>query len=507
MSRSRRSAKLAAGLAGVAGADAPLVEERRLSGLARPRFARALQHKISVGTVEPPSVSLLKLLLNPSVAVLTLLLCALAYGQPLSAPYIGLAVATLIVGCQVFDEARLNHPGGRHSAGFAWYGIFVDWAFVVAVLLLLGFATKVSAVFSRKVILTWLAVTPMALLVAQELARWALRRLASNGSVVRTQIIVGANEVGRELARKLDEDPCLGIVKGFFDDRAPGRLEVVRHERLLGTLKDLPDYVRRNGVNVIYISLPIAAEPRIVRLLEELRDTTASIYFVPDIFIFDLIQARFVDINGIPVVAVCETPFCGMDGVFKRVSDIVLAGLILLLIWPVMLAIAIGVKLSSPGPVLFKQRRYGLDGEEILVYKFRTMTVCEDGDRVEQARKNDRRVTPFGSFLRRTSLDELPQFINVLQGRMSVVGPRPHAVAHNEQYRKIINGYMLRHKVRPGITGWAQVNGLRGETETLDKMKKRVEYDLDYLRNWSLWLDLSIVFKTVGVVLRDRNAY
>jgi putative colanic acid biosynthesis UDP-glucose lipid carrier transferase len=251
----------------------------------------------------------------------------------------------------------------------------------------------------------------------------------------------------------------------------------------------------------------MASQPRIVRLLDELRDTTASVYFAPDIFTFDLIQARVDEVAGIPVVAVCETPFYGLSGMLKRASDIVLAGIILLLILPLMAAIAVGVKMGSPGPVLFKQRRYGLDGEEIVVYKFRSMTVSEDGAVVTQARKNDKRVTPFGAFLRKSSLDELPQFINVLQGRMSIVGPRPHAVAHNEQYRKRIKGYMLRHKVKPGITGWAQVNGLRGETETLDKMQARVAHDIDYLRNWSLMFDLMIIAKTVLVVFRDRNAY
>jgi putative colanic acid biosynthesis UDP-glucose lipid carrier transferase len=251
----------------------------------------------------------------------------------------------------------------------------------------------------------------------------------------------------------------------------------------------------------------MASQPRILKLLDELKDTTASIYFVPDIFMFDLIQARMDSIGGIPVVAVCETPLYGFNALIKRVSDIVIAATILLLISPVMLAIAIGVKRSSPGPVLFKQRRYGLDGREILVYKFRSMTVTEDGPVVRQATRQDSRVTRFGGFLRRTSLDELPQFINVLQGRMSVVGPRPHAVAHNEMYRKLISGYMIRHKVKPGITGLAQVNGLRGETDTIEKMKARVEYDLSYLRNWSVWLDLMIILKTVFVVLRDQNAY
>jgi putative colanic acid biosynthesis UDP-glucose lipid carrier transferase len=190
-----------------------------------------------------------------------------------------------------------------------------------------------------------------------------------------------------------------------------------------------------------------------------------------------------------------------------RGSDIVLSCLILLLLAPLMLAIAVAVRMDSPGPVIFRQRRYGLYGEEIIVYKFRSMKVMENGAAVVQARKDDDRVTPIGRFLRRTSLDELPQFVNVLQGRMSIVGPRPHAVAHNEQYRKLIKGYMLRHKVKPGITGWAQVNGLRGETATLDKMEARIQYDLDYLRNWSLWLDLWIVLKTVKVVLTRENAF
>ena len=241
--------------------------------------------------------------------------------------------------------------------------------------------------------------------------------------------------------------------------------------------------------------------------LDELRDTTASVYFVPDIFVSDLIQARMDHIHGIPIVALCESPTLGISGIGKRMSDVLLTSLILLLVWPVMLIVALGVKLTSPGPVIFKQRRYGLDGQEIYVYKFRSMRVCEDGGQISQAARSDPRTTPFGSFLRRSSLDELPQFINVLQGRMSIVGPRPHAVAHNEQYRKLIKGYMLRHKVKPGITGWAQVNGLRGETDTLDKMRARIQYDIDYMRNWSFGFDLMIILKTLIVIWRDQNAY
>jgi len=276
---------------------------------------------------------------------------------------------------------------------------------------------------------------------------------------------------------------------------------------VLGRLDQLADYVKSHHVDLIYITLPMASQPRILRLLNELRDTTASIYFVPDIFVFDLIQARMDSINGIPVVAVCETPFFGVNGMLKSISDFVLGTLILILISPLLLVLAAGVKLSSPGPVLFRQRRYGLDGRQITVYKFRTMVVLEDGEEIKQATRDDQRITPFGRFLRRTSLDELPQFINVVQGRMSIVGPRPHAVAHNETYRKLINGYMVRHKVKPGITGWAQVNGLRGETDTVDKMRQRIEYDLGYLRNWSLRLDLQIIAKTIFLVFRDGRAY
>jgi putative colanic acid biosynthesis UDP-glucose lipid carrier transferase len=258
---------------------------------------------------------------------------------------------------------------------------------------------------------------------------------------------------------------------------------------------------------MIFISLPMSAQPRIREILDDLHDTTASIYFLPDVHVFELMQARFSNVGGIPVVAICESPYSGVESVVKDISDFVLAALILILLSPVMLAVALAVVLTSPGPAIFKQRRYGLNGEEIVVYKFRSMTVAEDGPYIEQAHKDDPRLTKIGAFLRRTSLDELPQFINVLQGRMSVVGPRPHAVAHNELYRKLIKGYMLRHKVRPGITGWAQVNGLRGETDVLEKMQGRIEHDLYYLQNWSIWLDLWIIWRTVWVVLRRENAY
>jgi putative colanic acid biosynthesis UDP-glucose lipid carrier transferase len=251
----------------------------------------------------------------------------------------------------------------------------------------------------------------------------------------------------------------------------------------------------------------MSRDARIVAMLEALHDCTASIYFVPDIFAFNLIQARFDILGGVPVVAVRETPFYGAAWLVKRMSDVAIAGAALLLLAPLLAVVALAIRFDSPGPVFFRQKRYGLDGREILVLKFRSMSVVEDGkEAFHAATKGDPRITRVGAFLRRTSIDELPQLFNVLEGSMSIVGPRPHAVAMNEQYRREIPSYMVRHKVKPGITGWAQVNGFRGGDD-LESMRKRIELDLAYLRHWSLWLDLRILFKTISVVLTDRHAY
>jgi len=337
------------------------------------------------------------------------------------------------------------------------------------------------------------------------MADLVLRRWSSRA------VIVGLNDLSRKLTQRFRQNPLLRVgCMGFFDDRWSERLQQdkpCQPVKRLGGISSTASFVKAYSVQNIYIALPLAAQPRILKLLDDLRDTTASIYFVPDLASFDLIQANMTSIDGIPIVAICESPFVGINSIIKRLSDVVISLLILLLISPLMLLIAIGIKLTSRGPVLFKQRRYGLDGKEIVVYKFRSMTVMEDDGQVNQATRNDPRITRFGSFLRKTSLDELPQFINVLQGGMSVVGPRPHAVSHNEMYRSLIKGYMIRHKVKPGITGWAQINGFRGETDTLEKMQARIDYDLDYLRNWSLFLDLLIIFKTISVVIEDNNAY
>jgi len=370
------------------------------------------------------------------------------------------------------------------------------------------FAAGIRSSVNDQILLTWAIMTPILLLAAQVSTHAITRRFSQQRDRVRKTVIVGVTDLGLLLAKKLREDPLLGNeILGFFEEREDSRLPNNCGEVILGKTDVLAEFVATQDVSVVYITLPMTRHPRILDLLEKLRDSTVSIYFVPDLFVFDLIQARFDTLHGIPLVAVCESPFYGARRILKRLSDILLSTLILLSIWPVMLVVGIGVKLTSPGPAIFKQRRYGLDGKEILVYKFRSMTVTEDGDTTyTQVTKEDARVTPFGAFIRKTSLDELPQFFNVLQGSMSVVGPRPHAVAVNEQYRKLIPGYMVRHKVKPGITGWAQVNGFRGGDD-LDSMTLRIQYDLEYLRHWSMSLDLSIIFKTFFVFLRDGRAY
>jgi putative colanic acid biosynthesis UDP-glucose lipid carrier transferase len=444
-----------------------------------------------------------KMLLDPTLIIASLFSIASYYGETIDRNYVLLSMVIF----------ALTFPGTwakRASIVSEAMHILASWPMLVGILLFFGYATTFLQHFTREVVMAWAILTPLVMLAAHVVIRRLMTRVRRSQENIRHAVIVGASEAGVQLRDRLQEEPLLNIVfDGFFEDREAGRsaLPVNEAGQVIGKLDSLATYAREQAVDIIYMALPISSQPRILKLLDDLKDTTASLYFVPDIFVFDLIQARIDDVAGMPVVAVCETPFFGMNGFIKRSSDILLATLILILISPLMLVLALGVKLSSPGPVLFKQRRYGLDGQDIVVYKFRSMTVCEDGANVVQATRNDKRVTPFGAFIRKTSLDELPQFFNVIQGRMSIVGPRPHAVAHNETYRKLVKGYMIRHKVKPGITGWAQVNGFRGETDTLDKMKMRIDYDLDYLRQWSLWLDLKIIARTVFLVAADRQAY
>jgi putative colanic acid biosysnthesis UDP-glucose lipid carrier transferase len=387
--------------------------------------------------------------------------------------------------------------------------LFWAWVCVMVTLLFLAFSAKKSEAYSRAVFLTWFTITPLILIVWRGWLQILLGVVRRRGTNTQKVAIVGARELGAYLARTIIDAPHMGLHPvGFYDDRKPsGERPLIREPiEVIGNLDTLVKHARQGTIDIIYITLPMRAESRMQDLIAKLSDTTASVYMVPDFFIFDLLHASWGNIGDLPVVSISETPFYGVDGFVKRVEDIVISSILLVILAPAMLAIAAAVKFSSPGPAIFRQHRYGLRGNKIEVWKYRTMSVLEN-DVVVQARKDDPRVTPLGAFLRRTSLDELPQLFNVLLGNMSLVGPRPHAVAHNEQYRRLIDRYMLRHKVKPGITGWAQVNGWRGETDSLEKMQKRVEFDLAYIHNWSLWLDLKILFLTGFRVLSDKNAY
>ena len=450
----------------------------------------------------PQSVSaLIATVLEPAITVLVYVAALWWQREP-----IGRADLTLC-----FLVVALTWPGinrFRDRLSSVAVGILGSWITLLAILAGFGYGTRSLDLFDRDAIMAWALVTPVLQLAAVRLGFMVLRRDAADSRTWRSAVVIGAGALGVKVAKAIASRPVQGLIfTGYFDDRTDARVHADSTGHRLGTLRDAAHYIRQHGVKEVFITLPLGSQPRIIELLENLQGTTASVYFVPDVFGISIIQGRLQDFNGVPVVGICETPFTGTHRLIKRTSDLVLASLILLLIAPVLAAVAIGVRLGSPGPIIFKQKRNGLDGEEIVVYKFRSMTTTDNGEVVKQATKGDARITRFGAFIRKTSLDELPQFINVLQGSMSIVGPRPHAVAHNEMYRQLIKAYMVRHKVKPGITGWAQVNGHRGETDTIEKMQARVEYDLEYLRNWSLGLDLVIILRTVKSMWTDAKAF
>ena len=384
------------------------------------------------------------------------------------------------------------------------------WVTVPPALFALWFLTKTTADYSRVASSAWFALAPMLLCAVRVGLPVVLRLMRIQGRNICRVAIFGCNEDAERLADAFHSLPSLGIrLSGIYDDRSEDR----RHPRLppgcavVGGCEDLVRACRQDELDAVYIALPLRAELRTGQILAALADTTVSVYLVADLLYYSLLHAQWSQIGNVPVVSLHDSPFVGMVGWVKRAEDLALGGLITVVALIPMLCIAIAIKLKTPGPILFRQRRYGLCGRQIRILKFRTMTVCEDGPDVVQVAKDDSRVTALGRFLRRTSLDEFPQFFQVLTGELSLVGPRPHAVAHNEKYRAIIHGYMLRHIVKPGITGWAQVNGWRGETAEIQKMEERVRHDMEYIRNWTLLLDLKILFLTVFGRKKRRNAY
>ncbi|SQF99426.1 capsular polysaccharide biosynthesis protein [Paucimonas lemoignei] len=385
--------------------------------------------------------------------------------------------------------------------------VFNYWALTFVILLSVDYLLLNHANLPNDTQMTWFASVLVVLCGYRLLIRSVLHGLRSHGFNTRRVAIVGTGQVAQRLAGSISSAPWMGLRLLGFYDVASQPASLAQPMPLLGDLEQLTEDARQGKIDKVYITLALTAQPHLQDLVKGLSDTTASVYLIPDVFMFELLHARSESINGLASISIFDSPMDGAWSLVKRTEDILLSSVILAMIALPLLLIAIAIKLTSPGPVLFRQRRYGLDGRPIMVWKFRSMSVQENGDVINQATRNDARVTPLGAFLRRTSLDELPQFFNVLRGDMSIVGPRPHAVAHNEQYRKQVSGYMLRHKVKPGITGWAQINGWRGETDTLDKMQKRVEYDLEYIEHWSLWLDLKIILLTLFKGFLNKNAF
>lgn len=428
----------------------------------------------------------------------------------------------------------------------------LTWAYTIATLLGIGLVTGYNDRFSYETKVAWITITPLAMVALRTILRMVQRRLQADGWNTKRVAICGANELGVQLAKNLAEMPELGLkTVGFYDDRFKERRDDTdRRTRTKGTTheerredeaedrresQDLPSAARRQpipdelgavsgsvsdliaacktgDVDTVYLTFPMRAEKRLRNVLNQLADTTADVYLVPDFFVFELLHARLTNVGGLPAVSIHENPLFGVDGLLKRCFDLAAATVLLGILSPVMIAVAAAVKFTSRGPIFFRQKRYGLDGREILVWKFRSMRTdaCQLGDAgttVQQATKHDPRITPLGALIRKTSLDELPQLFNVIGGSMSLVGPRPHATAHNEEYRSLIDGYMLRHKVKPGITGLAQVMGFRGETDTLEKMEGRIRFDHEYIRTWSFTMDVEILCRTLWVVAGQKNAY
>jgi putative colanic acid biosysnthesis UDP-glucose lipid carrier transferase len=421
-----------------------------------------------------------------------------------------IAATTIVVHHVIADLSGLYRSWRGTRLNNEIVCVFTTWAYTVPVLLGLGLVTQYNGDFSYMTKLVWIFATPTLMALARIVLRKVQQRLRSKGFNTRTYAVCGVNELGIQLARNIESSPEIGLrLAGFYDDRPSERTADLPAEfgDCVGDLDELVRRARLGTVDTVYISFPMRAEDRIRELLDRLADSACSVYIVPDFFVFELLHARWSNVGGLPTVSVFENPLYGVDGLLKRAGDLLFGSLLLAGAAIPMLIISILVKLSSPGPVFFRQKRYGLDGREILVWKFRSMKCCDNGSAVKQATQGDDRITPIGRLLRRSSLDELPQLFNVIEGTMSLVGPRPHANAHNEEYRTRIGGYMLRHKVKPGITGLAQVNGYRGETETLEKMTQRVACDHQYIREWSFGLDFKILLKTLPAVLAQKNAY
>lgn len=409
----------------------------------------------------------------------------------------------LILSAWLFPVFEVYIPWRGATAVEELRRITLAWFVVMSLLLVFFFATRSGADFSRVWIVLWAGSAWFFLILDRMLLRAALRWARRRGYNLRRIVIAGSTEHAAEIAHRISRARWSGLrVEGFFTDEEDN--QKVKPGRILGTLDELPEYVSREGIDQVWIAMALKDEDRLRIILHSLRYSTADIKFVPDMFGFRLINHSASEFAGLPVLDLSASPMSGANRLVKAIEDKVLAFLILLFLGPLMLFLAMGVKLSSPGPVFYRQERVGWNGRPFRMLKFRSMPVnVEAGSGPVWAKPGENRATPFGAFLRRTSLDELPQFLNVLKGDMSIVGPRPERPVFVEKFKDEIPDYMKKHLVKAGITGWAQVNGWRGDTD----LAKRIEFDLYYIEHWSVWFDLAIILMTPFKGLVARNAY
>jgi Undecaprenyl-phosphate glucose phosphotransferase len=386
--------------------------------------------------------------------------------------------------------------------------VSLAWMVVQACGLVLMFSLHRTDFISRLWVAYWTAITGGALIVSRLSTYGVLRRVRRAGLNLRDVAVVGYGAHCQHVVRKMEASPASGFRASAMFNVRPGETVAPAGVPIIDDFDELAEYVRSNGVQEIWLALPLSEGSVIQRFVNEFRNDLVNIRFIPDVQSVALFDGAMIDLIGAPAINLMASPLPAHALVQKEIFDRIFAAAALLVLAPVLLVISVAVKLSSRGPVFFTQYRKGADGRIFRIYKFRSMRVHVESDGVvTQATKGDRRITRVGAFLRRTSLDELPQFFNVLRGEMSVVGPRPHAIEHDELYRKVVNGYIHRYRIKPGITGWAQINGFRGETDRVEKMQKRVEHDLYYLLNWSFALDMRIVVATVAKGLISSNAY
>ncbi len=467
--------------------------------------------KHSLGRIRPYSAQLVELtrIMDAVLIVLSLWLLARMMGYPWvdELPMLGWFASLVFI--MVASANDLYRSWRSESLIVEVSRIAAYWAVSAVGTVFAAYLLIPESNVSRALAATWFFAAPSAVVVSRVVIRLALRLSRVRGHNYRNTAIIGSTDIAIRIAKSIQDAPWMGLkFVGFYDDRklAEERVATTDASEILGTTDDLIQAARGGNIDRVYITLPMRAELRIKDVIDQLSELPVTVLYVPDFFLFTMLHAQWEQLGATHVVNVVTTPFLGVSGLIKRLEDIVLASVILVLIAIPLAAIALAIRSTSPGPVIFRQRRYGLNGKEFEIWKFRTMTVIEDGAEFVQARPYDVRVTRLGAMLRRTSLDELPQFINVLRGDMSIVGPRPHPVALDEQHRRLIPSYYFRHKIRPGITGLAQINGLRGPTDTLDKMRRRIEHDIQYIDQWSLMLDLRIIWLTVVRGFVDENA-